>query len=94
VVLLPPLLEPRDGSAGFARAAREAGVLTLKPVNSGAFGPQLYRDSGFHLNAVGAAAFTERLITVLRKELPSLVASDVHVKAGDAPVSRAAFSRR
>jgi hypothetical protein len=82
VVLLPPLLERNDGSAGFLRAARAVGVATLQPVASGTFGPQCYRDAGFHLNAVGAAAFTDRLITALRTELPSVVAHDVKADAG------------
>ena len=76
------------------RAARAVGVATLKPVTSGTFGRQLYRDAGFHLNAVGAAAFTERLITALRTELPSVVSRDVNVDAAvRAPISQPSFSR-
>jgi hypothetical protein len=77
----------------LVRAARAIGVATLKPVTSGTFGRELYRDAGFHLNAVGAAAFTERLITALRTELPSVVARDVKVDAAArAPVRQPSFS--
>jgi hypothetical protein len=69
IVVLPVVLERNDGAAGFLRAAAAAGVTTLRPVESGAFEPRLYRDAGFHLNASGAAAFTERLIPALRYEL-------------------------
>jgi len=69
VILLPAVLELQDGAAGFLRAARAAGVRTLRPVASGTFGPQLYRDAGFHLNPVGASIFTDRLIPVLQDEL-------------------------
>jgi len=93
VVLLPPLLEANDGSEGFLRVAQATGVPALKPVASGTFGPQLYRDSGFHLNSVGAAAFTERLLTALRTELASVAARDIHVDADRAPVTQAALSR-
>ena len=90
----PPVLDANDGSEGFVRAARAVGVATLKPVTSGTFGRQLYRDAGFHLNAVGAAAFTERLITALRTELPSVVSRDVNVDAAvRAPISQPSFSR-
>jgi len=94
LVVLPPVLDANDGSEGFVRAARAVGVATLKPVTSGTFGRQLYRDTGFHLNAVGAAAFTERLITALRTELPFMVSRDVKVDAAvRAPISQPSFSR-
>jgi hypothetical protein len=70
VLLLPPLLDADDGSAGLLNTARRLGVSALRPVSSGAFGPELYRD-GFHLNKAGAAQFTERLIAALRPELES-----------------------
>ncbi len=69
VLLVPPLLNPADGSDGLIAAAAEDDVLVLRPVRSGAFGPQRYRD-GFHLNDDGAAAFTEQLIPALRQVLP------------------------
>jgi hypothetical protein len=72
VLVIPPMLDPSDGAPGLARAAKNAAVTTLVPVTSGAFGPQLYRD-GFHLNTVGASAFTERLIPQLQSELGSAI---------------------
>jgi hypothetical protein len=68
VLLVPPVLNPADGSVGLMQAATENHVPVLRPVTSGSFGPQLYRD-GFHLNESGAAAFTERLIPALEREL-------------------------
>lgn len=68
VLLVPPLLNPADGSGGLITAAAGQGVPVLRPVMSGAFDAQLYRD-GFHLNDAGAAAFTARLIPALRQEL-------------------------
>jgi hypothetical protein len=68
VLLVPPLLNPEDGSNGLMNAAASDGVRVLRPVTSGSFGAQLYRD-GFHLNEVGAAQFTDRLIPALRSEL-------------------------
>jgi len=68
VLLVPPLLDPQDGSVGLMNAAAANGVRVLRPVTSGSFGAQLYRD-GFHLNEVGAAQFTDRLIPALRGEL-------------------------
>ena len=94
LVLLPPVLDANDGSEGFVRAARAVGVATLRPVTSGTFGPQLYRDAGFHLNAVGAAAFTERLIAALQTELPSVLSRNVKVDAAvRAPIGQRPFSR-
>jgi hypothetical protein len=69
VILLPAVLNPQDGAAGLVRAASAVGVPTLRPVESGAFAPQLYRDAGFHLNQVGASEFTARLIPALRQQL-------------------------
>ena len=68
VLLVPPLLNAEDGSNGLMNAAATDGVRVLRPVTSGSFGAQLYRD-GFHLNEVGAAQFTDRLIPALRGEL-------------------------
>jgi hypothetical protein len=90
VILLPAVLEVRDGANGFLRAAATAGVSTLRPVASGAFGPQLYRDAGFHLNPAGASIFTERLIPLLQNELASMLPRDAQ-KARDT-VTRASTS--
>jgi hypothetical protein len=68
VLLVAPVLNPDDGSIGLIEAARTAAVPVLRPVASGAFGPQLYRD-GFHLNQAGATQFTDRLIPALAGEL-------------------------
>jgi len=68
VLLVPPVLDPADGSAGLMAAAARNGVPVLRPVASGSFGAQLYRD-GFHLNETGAALFTDLLIPALRGEL-------------------------
>jgi hypothetical protein len=68
VLLVPPLLDPEDGSTGLMNAAASDGVRVLRPVTSGSFGARFYRD-GFHLNEVGAAEFTDRLIPALRGEL-------------------------
>jgi hypothetical protein len=68
VLLVPPVLNPEDGSMGLMAAAQQNDVPVLRPVTSGSFGPQLFRD-GFHLNEAGAALFTERLISALQGEL-------------------------
>jgi hypothetical protein len=68
MLLVPPLLNPQDGSNGVMTAAAENRVRVLRPVTSGSFSAQMYRD-GFHLNEVGAAQFTDRLIPALRGEL-------------------------
>jgi hypothetical protein len=68
VLLVPPLLNPDDGSAALMTAASEHRVPVVRPVRSGSFGSELYRD-GFHLNEVGAEAFTTRLIPVLEHQL-------------------------
>lgn len=68
VLLVAPVLDPNDGSVSLVEAAESAGVPVLRPVASGSFGPQLYRD-GFHLNDEGAAQFTDRLIPALAGEL-------------------------
>jgi lysophospholipase L1-like esterase len=62
------MLNPVDGSKGLIAASAPQQVPVLRPVVSGDFDAQLYRD-GFHLNDEGAALFTERLIPVLRQEL-------------------------
>jgi hypothetical protein len=66
-------------------AAEARRVAVLRPIEPKAFGPELYRDNGFHLNPTGAAAFTERLIPMLRNELGAVVARDTDPPAA-APV--------
>jgi hypothetical protein len=81
VILVPPVLDANDGAPGLARAARSSGVAVIRPVSSGTYGKSLYRDTGFHLNAEGAAIFTEQFVRALRTELraaeeaPSVVAT-------------------
>jgi lysophospholipase L1-like esterase len=69
VLLVPPLLDANDGAMGLMQAAERLNVAALRPVASGTYGPQFYRDSGFHLNAKGASQFTERLAVALKGEL-------------------------
>jgi hypothetical protein len=78
VVLVPVMLDTKDGNGwlGLLRAARANGVTPLMPAESGSFAAHLYRDAGFHLNPEGAAAFTDRLIPVLQKELASFDRTD------------------
>jgi hypothetical protein len=90
VILLPTLLEVQDGANGFLRAAGRAVVPTLRPVVSGTFGRQLYRDVGFHTNAAGASIFTERLIPLLQNELAAMTARVP--KEARETVSSASFS--
>ncbi|MEQ1727809.1 MAG: hypothetical protein ABL982_05465 [Vicinamibacterales bacterium] len=68
VLLVPPLLNPVDGSGALVAAATGQQVPVLRPVASGALGAEFYRD-GFHLNDAGAATFTGRLIPVFRQAL-------------------------
>ena len=42
-------------------------MTAVRPVVSGTFGLNLYRDAGFHLNPDGAASFTEQLIPALQR---------------------------
>jgi hypothetical protein len=67
VIVLPVVADAQDGSAGFMRAARALNVTAVRPVASGTFGLNLYRDAGFHLNPDGAASFTEQLIPALQR---------------------------
>jgi hypothetical protein len=85
VIVVPVIAEVQDGSAGLMRAARTLHVSALRPVRSGTFGLNLYRDAGFHLNPEGAAAFTEQLIPSLRRELAALPRRDAMF--GAAPLS-------
>ncbi len=66
VLLVPPMLNPVDGSGGLIVAATGQNVPVLRPVLSGSFGSELFRD-GFHLNDAGAAAFTARIIPALQQ---------------------------
>ena len=72
VILVPAMLNPKDGGRGLLRAASDAGVAAVRPVQSGELGARLYRDSGFHLNAAGASEFTARLIPALRQRLKTV----------------------
>ncbi len=69
VILVPPVLDANDGSPGLARAAQSSGVPVIRPVASGTYSKSLYRDTGFHLTAEGAAIFTEQFVRALRAEL-------------------------
>ncbi len=86
VIVLPVLAEPQDGSAGFMRAARALHVSVLRPVPSGTFGLNMYRDAGFHLNPEGAAAFTEQLIPSLRREVAAVSGRDAVIGGAPAPL--------
>jgi hypothetical protein len=72
VILLPPIMNHHDGAVGLLRAASDVGVAAFRPVASGSLDANLYRDSGFHLNADGARQFTAILIPALRRELTAV----------------------
>ena len=67
------VIPPSDGGRGDPNAAviqaagKIAGVPVLVPVAPGSWGSDRYLD-GFHLNKLGAAAFTPRFIAALQKE--------------------------
>ena len=86
VVLLPAVTERQDGSEGFLRAAQATRVTALRPIVSGALGAELYRDAGFHLNPIGAAQFTDRLIPMLKEQLAA-VESERQAPLGTAAVA-------
>jgi hypothetical protein len=69
VILVPPVLVANDGAPGLARAAQPSGVRVIRPVVSGTYGKSMYRDTGFHLNAEGAAIFTDAFVRALQMEL-------------------------
>jgi lysophospholipase L1-like esterase len=92
VLLVPPLLNAEDGAVGLMQAAERVNVAALRPVVSGSFGPQLYRDSGFHLNAKGASQFTERLAVALRGELEAPAARRAESRPGSPAVNFASAS--
>jgi len=69
VALVPPVLDPADGTRGLVRAGERAGMTVLTPVPSGAYPRTFYRDAGFHLNATGARVFTDTLVKFLPGEL-------------------------
>ena len=75
VILVPPVLDANDGAPGLARAARASGVSVIRPVTSGTYGKELYRDTGFHLNANGSAVFTAQVLRALRNELQVTLAT-------------------
>jgi len=78
VVLLPVVLDPSKGTdwLGILRAAERNRVTAIMPAPQGSFARQLYRDAGFHLNATGAAEFTEKLIPVLQATLSSVMSAN------------------
>jgi hypothetical protein len=85
IIVLPVLAEAQDGSVGFMRSARALNISALRPVPSGTFKLNLYRDAGFHLNLEGATAFTEQLIPALSREVRAFPPRDAMV--GDVPSS-------
>jgi hypothetical protein len=86
ITVLPVLAEAQDGSVGFMRSARALKISAVRPVRSGTFGLNLYRDAGFHLNLEGATAFTEQLIPALSSEVRAFPPRDAMF--GDVPSSR------
>jgi hypothetical protein len=76
LVVVPPVLDRVDGSDGLLRGAADAGVAAIRPVRSGTYGPEFYRDAGFHLNPHGAQVFTAALIPALRGELTLLTRAE------------------
>jgi hypothetical protein len=70
--LIPPVLNPSDGSGGLVRAGQRTGVRVFAPVASGAYPRGFYRDAGFHLNATGARAFTNALAAYLPTHLAAV----------------------
>jgi len=89
VALLPPVLEPDDGSPGLLRAGTRARVTVLVPVASGSYPETLYRDAGFHLNAAGARAFTDALARTLPVRLDQAAYNSARVDAASPPTTRA-----
>jgi hypothetical protein len=67
VVLVPPMIDPIDGSGGMIRAGRRAQVPVYAPAPAGTYPESYYRDR-FHLNEIGARHFTEKLIESMRAE--------------------------
>jgi hypothetical protein len=63
MVLVPPAVS-RDGSEGLKRAATLINIPVLDPYAAGELPPDLFSD-GFHLNAEGAARFTDRVARML-----------------------------
>jgi hypothetical protein len=65
VFLVPPSLNPSDPAEAIRTAANRAGITVLVPYAPGEMPRSAFRD-GFHLNADGAARFTERVARALR----------------------------
>ena len=91
IVILPPDNDDRDGAVAVQRAAESTGVPVLIP-----FGPKelpsAYYSDHFHLNAKGAAVFTQALATVLRNALP-VAPSQTHSLESLSQVPSAGLSR-
>jgi hypothetical protein len=67
MVLVPPALG-RDGSEGLKRAAARFDIPVLAPYSPDELPADFFSD-GFHLNAKGAARFTDRVAQMLRSRL-------------------------
>ena len=71
-LLLPPtLVRGQEGDAwiGLMHAADANTVPFLKPFDASTFGPDMFRDDGFHLNPKGAARYTALLAPALSRAL-------------------------
>jgi hypothetical protein len=68
VVVVPPPVGSADATTEVREAAARKGIRVLVPMGSGEVPPEEFAD-GFHLNARGAARFTERLATTLTAAL-------------------------
>ncbi len=73
LVMVPPVIDPNDGSEGLIRAGRRSRLTVFAPVRSGTYPESFYRDGGFHLNAIGATRFTDALIAPLHAALDAAV---------------------
>lgn len=77
-LLLPPtLVHGKEGDAwiGLMRAATANAVPLLKPFDASTFGPEMFRDDGFHLNPKGAARYTSLLAPALSGALATQLAA-------------------
>jgi hypothetical protein len=68
VVLVPPTLSRDDASADVQESAGRQGILVLVPLRPDQVTPAEFHD-GFHLNARGAARFTQRFASALLQTL-------------------------
>lgn len=70
IVVVPPPNSREDGSAELQAAAARSGITVLVPMRPDELSAKEFSD-GFHLNAQGAAHFTESLSTALSQNLES-----------------------